>query len=380
MSDIFISYSRVDYAKAEQLADVLKADWSVWWDPKILPGESFDDVIREELEKAKAVVVLWSSSSVKSAWVKDEADYALKKGILVPALVEAVEIPFGFRRIEAANLIDWHGDGSNLEYKNLKSAITKKTPLRVTEKLTTGWEPKWPPTLFSGLPGAEKISEGTPEKSVRPKPISLWMEELTKLGKQGAPAKTGVIFEDHFEDNRNNWSEKRDHQQMVMRVRNGRYNLEHKGRGSWYTWKNIVIDQNRDFEIETEIAHAYTTSLDSNETPFYGVMWGGKDVDNLFVLMLSYDGKFSYQKCVADDWRVIIPWTSCYAFKQVDLKPSFEARNKVTIRKQSKIIEFRVNDTWVEDAEFEAFFGNNVGFGIWRNFEISVEHIKVTQH
>jgi TIR domain len=126
MSDIFISYSRVDYAKAEQLADVLKADWSVWWDPKILPGESFDDVIREELEKAKAVVVLWSSSSVKSAWVKDEADYALKKGILVPALVEAVEIPFGFRRIEAANLIDWHGDGSNLEYKNLKSAITKK--------------------------------------------------------------------------------------------------------------------------------------------------------------------------------------------------------------------------------------------------------------
>ena len=47
MSDIFISYSSADRAKAQQLARILEGEgWSVWWDRKILPGRSFDETVR----------------------------------------------------------------------------------------------------------------------------------------------------------------------------------------------------------------------------------------------------------------------------------------------------------------------------------------------
>ncbi|MDR4497141.1 MAG: DUF1566 domain-containing protein [Candidatus Scalindua sp.] len=84
--------------------------WSVWWDRKIPPGRSFDEVIEEALVGARCVIVLWSKESVKSDWVKEEASEGARRKILVPVLIEDVGIPLGFRRIQAAQLIDWQGD------------------------------------------------------------------------------------------------------------------------------------------------------------------------------------------------------------------------------------------------------------------------------
>jgi len=39
----------------------------------IPPGITFDDVIEQNLDAAKCVIVLWSRESVKSKWVKTEA-------------------------------------------------------------------------------------------------------------------------------------------------------------------------------------------------------------------------------------------------------------------------------------------------------------------
>jgi hypothetical protein len=45
-SDIFISYSRDDLAKAKQLATALEQEgWSVWWDQEIPPGKTWADYI-----------------------------------------------------------------------------------------------------------------------------------------------------------------------------------------------------------------------------------------------------------------------------------------------------------------------------------------------
>lgn len=127
MSDIFISYKSEDRSRAEILAGALEnledQDWSIWWDREILPGKRFDQIIEEELKKAKCIIVLWSKKSVESDWVLDEAEIGKRRGILVPVLIDDVKIPLGFKRIQAARLINWEGTPSHPEFARLLGAV-----------------------------------------------------------------------------------------------------------------------------------------------------------------------------------------------------------------------------------------------------------------
>ncbi len=124
MADVFISYKRNDEQWAARLAEELtRRGISVWWDKTIPPGKTFDQVIEEELDAAKCVVVLWSRASVGSDWVKTEASEGLRRGILVPVLIEEVRLPLEFRRVEAANLAGWQGDPTDHEFAQLIAAV-----------------------------------------------------------------------------------------------------------------------------------------------------------------------------------------------------------------------------------------------------------------
>jgi hypothetical protein len=94
MTDVFISYASEDRARAKTLAEALQASGlSVWWDRRLIAGQTYDEVIEHELETAKSVVVLWSKYSVVSEWVRNEAQVAAERGTLVPALIDAVRLP-----------------------------------------------------------------------------------------------------------------------------------------------------------------------------------------------------------------------------------------------------------------------------------------------
>ena len=128
MSDIFISYTKSDRAKALTLARALEQEgWSVWWDPKIPPGKTFDEVIEDALNTAKCVIVLWSKRSVSSEWVRTEASAGKDRGVLIPALIEDdVTIPLPFRRLHASRLMDWRAEqGGHLEFEALKTAVAQ---------------------------------------------------------------------------------------------------------------------------------------------------------------------------------------------------------------------------------------------------------------
>lgn len=110
MADIFISYAREDLESARRLAGALEErGWPVFWDRTIPPGKTWREVISAALQDARCVIVLWSSHSVNSHWVLEEADSGLERNILVPAFIEAVKVPLGYGSIQAADLSQWDG-------------------------------------------------------------------------------------------------------------------------------------------------------------------------------------------------------------------------------------------------------------------------------
>lgn len=105
--DIFISYSRRDRDRVNFMAKALEAEgYSVWWDRDLRAGEEFDNVIDKHIKQSKVIVVVWSETSINSNWVKEEAEDGVLDNKLVPALIDEVIIPRGFRRIQAAELQD----------------------------------------------------------------------------------------------------------------------------------------------------------------------------------------------------------------------------------------------------------------------------------
>lgn len=133
MADIFLSYAREDEARARQLADALASrGWSVWWDRRIQHGKDFQVVIQAELDSAKCIVVLWSTASIGSKFVRDEATEGQasdgRPDRLVPVLLEAVKPPLGFRGMHNANLIDWRGQVGHEEFDRLLTSIASMAP------------------------------------------------------------------------------------------------------------------------------------------------------------------------------------------------------------------------------------------------------------
>src|SRR6516165_7318142 len=114
MPDIFLSYTREDQATAQRFAEAFEAQgFSVWWDVTLRSGETYDQVTEEALRSARAVVVLWSTKSVLSRWVRAEATLADRNRTLVPAMIEPCDRPIMFELTQTADLSRWQGDGGD---------------------------------------------------------------------------------------------------------------------------------------------------------------------------------------------------------------------------------------------------------------------------
>ncbi|MBL8290633.1 MAG: toll/interleukin-1 receptor domain-containing protein [Bryobacterales bacterium] len=210
--DVFLSYDRDDRARAESVAKALQANGlSVWWDVRIPTGKTFDEVIEHEVSVAACMIVLWSSASVSSRWVKEEADEGLRRNILMPVLIDPVTIPMGFRRIQAAELINWTGDDADERFQKLLADIAHKLPRAATPKAAAAAATQGKPPVVvpvakpAAKPAARRAAKplrepvakpvvakakakpvvDSPEKPARPSPLAEtlrgWLEALKGL-------------------------------------------------------------------------------------------------------------------------------------------------------------------------------------------------------
>ena len=126
MARIFLSYARADVDCAKKLADLIgRAGHDVWWDRELHGGSRFTAEIDKALRDAEAVIVLWSDASLESAWVQDEAAEGRDSGRLVPATIDAVRPPLGFRQYQAIDLTDLRNGEQPKQIEELLRAIVK---------------------------------------------------------------------------------------------------------------------------------------------------------------------------------------------------------------------------------------------------------------
>jgi adenylate cyclase len=124
MADVFVSYARTDKARVAPLVAAIEAKgWSVWWDPEITPGQQFDDQIEAEIDAAKAVLVIWTPTSVTSRWVRGEAREAAERGILVPVRFEQARLPMDVRAIHTTDIDGWGEDADSPQAQELLRAL-----------------------------------------------------------------------------------------------------------------------------------------------------------------------------------------------------------------------------------------------------------------
>jgi hypothetical protein len=135
VADIFLSYAKADRARARTITGVLEScGWSVFWDTKISAGDDWRRVVQSELDRAGAVVVLWSHTSVESTWVLEEAERGRPR--LVSVLIDDVKLPIGFSSRQGIGLIGWQG-GRAEDVSKLVDAIANTLRL----------PPKQPPRI-----------------------------------------------------------------------------------------------------------------------------------------------------------------------------------------------------------------------------------------
>lgn len=125
---LFLSYARADEVFARRLAATLeKAGYTIWWDALIEGGAAFGRSIADALERADAVLVLWSRTSVDSDWVKDEAAQGRERHRLIPLSIDGTQPPLGFRQYQVIDLSIWRGRRNSPQFSAIERAVATAT-------------------------------------------------------------------------------------------------------------------------------------------------------------------------------------------------------------------------------------------------------------
>jgi hypothetical protein len=126
MTDLFLSYKREDETRVTRLVNALqKSSLTVWWDRGLAGGQNWRTEIHHALAAAKCVIVVWTHASVgpDGDFVRDEAQNAKRRNVLIPVILDPVDPPLGFGEIQAIDLTRWNGNPRDPSFQDLLAAV-----------------------------------------------------------------------------------------------------------------------------------------------------------------------------------------------------------------------------------------------------------------
>jgi len=104
---VFLSYSLADIDTARHVVRAIEArGWPISWERYDDPDAIASLALREALNESDCVVVLWSSHSVDSEAIREEARSARSRGALVQATLDNASVPMPFVLDEPTPLTD----------------------------------------------------------------------------------------------------------------------------------------------------------------------------------------------------------------------------------------------------------------------------------
>lgn len=172
------------------------------------------------------------------------------------------------------------------------------------------------------------------------------------------------IFYDSFNDNNSKWKETYD-DSLVQKVEGGNYFLDCKRTAGLLATQTVKIDKQDDFMISS-----FSTWLGGVNNNGYGLVWGFGDNINYYNFIISANGYYSYSRVRMGKYESLIPWkTSSY------VNP--EGENQIDIVKNGTNLEFYINGNKVNEYPFTYFFGDKVGFVIYRNQKVTFGELNV---
>jgi hypothetical protein len=125
--DIFIAYAHQDIEFASALQAALgRQGWRVFMDREIPIASRWRDVLDEQLNRVKCILVLWSQAAIASDWVLREALRGLERGVLVNATIDGSWPPDAFQPDQYAKLAGWPQDPEGTDYSRLLEGIAGK--------------------------------------------------------------------------------------------------------------------------------------------------------------------------------------------------------------------------------------------------------------
>ncbi len=177
-----------------------------------------------------------------------------------------------------------------------------------------------------------------------------------------------ISFDEQFNDNSKNWYEY-DQPTYASKIQNGIFRIKLDiETGIWKIKKDMYIEPNKDFIIESEIKQISGISNHG-----YGIIWGAKDDNNLYTFLISSDGHYMIYYNKDGKYFEIKNWTESSLIKPIG------ENNKLKLKKEFGNWNFYINNQFVYNCSAMKFFGTQNGFVINNKMTIEVDNINIKQ-